>query len=198
MPRKLTQQEFEERVYKKFDNTVTVLNEYRGRRCLIKLQCLICNYEWETNAGNVMDIYYKGQCLNCQTHKKIVQQICKLCNNNFILNGKQGGQNREFCYECLPNGMNRQERNKYKRKLLTKTIRQNKENIGCFVCGYNKCGAALDWHHIEKNNTEHNPCELAYRSFTAYLIEINKCRLLCANCHRELHYYINHANTIIE
>ena len=34
---------------------------------------------------------------------------CFYCEKEFQLSGKQGGQNRIFCYECVPNGLSRQE-----------------------------------------------------------------------------------------
>ncbi len=191
MAKQLTQEEVESRISKKFNNTVIVKSQYKGKRYSIQLQCLICNYEWETIAANAMTTKYDGECFNCKTKKEITEKICRLCNSVFVLNGKRGGQNREFCYTCLPDNMSRYERSKYKRLLLTKITREHKELQGCFICGYNKCGAALDWHHIDVETKEESLSVLLYRSFESYLQESEKCRVLCANCHRELHYYIS-------
>jgi len=58
----------------------------------------------------------------------------------------------------------------------------------CSICGYDKCVAALDFHHINPKEKE-----FAFHGLTASWKkaekELNKCALLCANCHRELHYY---------
>ena len=57
----------------------------------------------------------------------------------------------------------------------------------CNNCGYNKCLSALDFHH-SKNNKEGNVASfLKNNSRQKLLKEVEKCILLCANCHRELH-----------
>lgn len=61
---------------------------------------------------------------------------------------------------------------------------------GCSVCGYKKCPAALIFHHkdpLDKTNTVAN---LVSKCATIEKIqaEIDKCILLCQNCHHELHH----------
>jgi len=57
----------------------------------------------------------------------------------------------------------------------------------CSNCGYKKCPAALDFHH--KGNKESEVMVLLKNySKEKALKEAKKCILLCANCHRELHY----------
>lgn len=58
----------------------------------------------------------------------------------------------------------------------------------CQLCGYNKCMAALDFHH--KNPEEKNPNWKNIRSWTPSKSkkEIDKCILVCRNCHSEIHY----------
>ena len=57
----------------------------------------------------------------------------------------------------------------------------------CSVCGYSKCLSALDFHHTnpaektERQNKSLCNMKLAHK-------EAKKCILLCANCHRELHF----------
>ena len=55
---------------------------------------------------------------------------------------------------------------------------------GCALCGYNKCMAALEFHHPEDNKKiEISQCW----SMEAIKKEIHKCTCVCANCHREIH-----------
>jgi len=60
---------------------------------------------------------------------------------------------------------------------------------GCSKCGYHKNDAALDFHHIDPKTKKFN---LGINCFTKHSEEeireeLNKCILLCANCHTRLH-----------
>ena len=57
----------------------------------------------------------------------------------------------------------------------------------CQNCGYSKCLAAFDFHHKELNKEEDISIMLNNNSKEKILKEAEKCILLCANCHRELH-----------
>jgi hypothetical protein len=58
----------------------------------------------------------------------------------------------------------------------------------CCICGYNKCIEALDFHHLNKAEKEESPSKIILRwSFEKAKIELDKCILVCANCHREIH-----------
>lgn len=57
----------------------------------------------------------------------------------------------------------------------------------CQVCGYNKCPNALEFHHI--SGKAESPSYVIMRwSWEKAKKELEKCILLCANCHREAHY----------
>lgn len=58
----------------------------------------------------------------------------------------------------------------------------------CKICGYNKCFAALDFHHERDNKKGGINLFLKNQSRQKLLKEARKCILLCANCHRELHH----------
>lgn len=58
----------------------------------------------------------------------------------------------------------------------------------CCICGYNKCIEALEFHHLDKNEKEEKPSLVILRwSFEKAKKELDKCILVCANCHREIH-----------
>lgn len=58
----------------------------------------------------------------------------------------------------------------------------------CEFCGYDKCMAALEFHHIDPNEKDFGIGAKGHtRSFEKIKIELDKCVMLCANCHREEH-----------
>lgn len=67
----------------------------------------------------------------------------------------------------------------------------------CNICGYNRCAAALDFHHKSDDKDEDVARLIKDASKQQVLKEVNKCILLCANCHRETHSgtYVNGRHT---
>jgi len=60
----------------------------------------------------------------------------------------------------------------------------------CQFCGYSKCLRALEFHHVSRHSKRASIAELIRRSAGVsgreLIAELNKCVLLCANCHREV------------
>lgn len=58
----------------------------------------------------------------------------------------------------------------------------------CQVCGYNKCDAALEFHHLDPTQKDFSIADSGRKKLTLSIQqELDKCVLLCSNCHRELH-----------
>lgn len=58
----------------------------------------------------------------------------------------------------------------------------------CQKCGYNKCVAALEFHHEGEKDPSWS--KFKNRKLNEEIKrELNRCVLLCANCHREAHHY---------
>lgn len=57
----------------------------------------------------------------------------------------------------------------------------------CVECGYHKCIAALEFHHTDPTVKEKNIAKYSTRQWEAVKLELDKCILVCANCHREIH-----------
>jgi len=58
----------------------------------------------------------------------------------------------------------------------------------CKCCGYNKCVSALDFHHLDPFKKDFSIGAKGYtRSWEKVKKELDKCILVCANCHREIH-----------
>lgn len=74
----------------------------------------------------------------------------------------------------------------YKDK-IGKYTREYKLSKGCSVCGYNKCAAALDFHHNGDKDFNISRGESQNYGLIKIRKEIDKCIILCKNCHAELH-----------
>jgi predicted HNH restriction endonuclease len=59
----------------------------------------------------------------------------------------------------------------------------------CEMCGYRKNFAAPEFHHNDPDTKlfQLDLRSLSNREWSAVLEEAGKCRLLCSNCHAELH-----------
>lgn len=58
----------------------------------------------------------------------------------------------------------------------------------CMICGYDRCPGALDFHHRDPKLKEFGLSDKGLtRSWEKTKNEIDKCVLICANCHREVH-----------
>ncbi|MDT7542376.1 MAG: hypothetical protein QOE33_2280 [Acidobacteriota bacterium] len=58
----------------------------------------------------------------------------------------------------------------------------------CQVCGYEHCIEALEFHHLDPKQKDFGISNKGYtRSWEKVKKEVDKCILLCANCHREVH-----------
>lgn len=75
---------------------------------------------------------------------------------------------------------------KRRRKLKVMAIEHNGGK--CQHCGYNKCIAALEFHHRNPTQKDFGLSNGNTYSWEKIKNEIEKCDLLCANCHRELHF----------
>ncbi len=115
-------------------------------------------------------------------------KICTKCGlekpiEDFHWRNKAQRTRRSECKECH----NRQVKKRYNDN--KNEINLLKEGKKCEKCGYNKCVAALDYHHINPNLKIDTVAKLSTHSnLNSALEEINKCILLCANCHREFHF----------
>ncbi len=57
----------------------------------------------------------------------------------------------------------------------------------CMLCGYDKCNAALEFHHLDKTIKSFGLSKKGVtRAWSSIQTELDKCILVCANCHREV------------
>ncbi|UCG34896.1 MAG: hypothetical protein JSW17_05235 [Candidatus Omnitrophota bacterium] len=102
--------------------------------------------------------------------------------------------------------MAKQEKRRYKdrRQYLIAAVRKRRKKIremalkykggNCERCGYGRCQEALEFHHASSSKKDFSVSSKGYtRSWKRVKKELDKCVLLCANCHREIHSQISSA-----
>ena len=114
---------------------------------------------------------------------------CKDCGKEqpveeFPLAGKVKGVQyyRHLCTQCYS-----KQKTKASNTRMDK-FREYKKTLKCERCGYDD-HRALEFHH-PNDDKEYTPCVVARRkSWENVMKELNKCEVLCSNCHRIEHYY---------
>lgn len=67
----------------------------------------------------------------------------------------------------------------------------------CSRCGYSKSVAALDFHHRDPSKKDFQISKRGYcLSWDRMKVELDKCDLVCRNCHAEIHE-IEHGSQIV-
>jgi len=117
-------------------------------------------------------------------------QICPKCKiekptNSFYMRPDRMGKSQSYCKQCNhQNVLDRQR--EFKQKCL------DYKGLSCSKCGYDKCIAALEFHHLNPEEKEFVPSHYRHTSWKKNEItikkELDKCVVLCSNCHREKHY----------
>lgn len=110
---------------------------------------------------------------------------CKKCKRNDLFDyefPKRAGKyaTNGICKNCrLQNKKNK--RRKFKLMCL------NYKGGKCVSCGYRKCLDALEFHHLDPKEKDFNISSVTVFKFLKVKDELDKCVVLCSNCHREVH-----------
>lgn len=123
-------------------------------------------YDLQTNR-TVNDLENKKLCPKCNLLKSV---------DNFYKSTKRSS----YCKSCIVS-------NNLNRRRQSKQLAIEYKGGKCIKCGYNKCYAALEFHHLNPIEKDKDYFNLKAGFTEALRIELDKCVLLCANCHREEH-----------
>lgn len=119
-------------------------------------------------------------------------KICMKCNQEFET--LKNGSSRRYCFNCVPQGLN----TGAKLRQLIKQWAVEYKGGKCEKCGYHNFISALEFHHL--NPKEKDFC-LSDRNlqlnWNTIQQELDKCVLICANCHRAEHELLNQQNNNI-
>lgn len=127
-------------------------------------------------------------CTSCKTEK---------VSSEFNFRYKKEGIRSASCKSCQKNWKDAHYRNnkkQYFERNKETSVRKRawmfeyKTQLSCEMCG-EKHPAVLDFHHKEPSGKSFTVSEGFLRvSKKKLLDEISKCQVLCANCHRKLHW----------
>lgn len=103
--------------------------------------------------------------------------VCTICNKEYKYYRNYGDDTLTRCSSCK--GI---ERRKKKKQIMV-----DYAGGKCQKCGYNKCNKALDFHHINSKEKEFGISSRYNWAWEKIKKEIDKCILVCRNCHAEIH-----------
>ena len=101
-----------------------------------------------------------------------------------VKTGKRKGKIQSYCRKCNhQNTLNRQR--EFKQKCV------EYKGGRCVICGYDKYIGSLDFHHLDPSQKDFAISHMKQTSFakneTIIKQELDKCILVCKNCHCEIH-----------
>lgn len=150
------------------------------------LKCQWCNKEFDAKRKDTK--YCCEACSKRASRYRLSQgidsskHICAKCQKEFII--KEHAYNRRYCYDCMP----KIPKSGAENRAIIKQWALEYKGKQCCICGYDKCSQALDFHHIDNNKKEF---VLSDRNlildWQEIKKELDKCLLVCSNCHREIH-----------
>lgn len=143
--------------------------------------------------GKPRNLKNRKYCLNCSpfgkhnTRKldkpKNKEKYCPRCeqtkDKNLFYNRKDR-ETSSYCKMCF---------NKYSQERWFQRKKDAVEYLGgkCICCGYNKYYGALSFYHIDPNEKELDWRKMRLIAWKNILKELDKCVLVCSNCHSEIH-----------
>ena len=136
---------------------------------------------------------HRKQCPKCKETKAITE---------FGIRTKKDPRPRPRCKQCCAEYAKKTTKIKYDygREVLTRLKRMK----GCSCCGYKVHHAALEFNHINReeklfciaSKVIHLYCKRGTKTKELFRAELNKCEILCSNCHSILSYTENHYSPI--
>lgn len=132
----------------------------------------------------------KKQCTKCKQWKD---------EEEFSWKNKAEGKRHSQCKECRRKADNERYATDPDRREAVKMVHKNqvkyirdyildiKKNSKCAICGDSRW-YVLDFHHIKGKDFTISEKVREGCSLDTIKKEIEKCILVCANCHREIHY----------
>lgn len=170
------------------------------RRVFCSLECSFANRRFKDSIENG---WQRGKCKDCQIEISKNESRCDSCSLEFKKTKKF--TSNEKCTKC---GVQKDTNNTYRNssgkwatvcrsckaisnRLISKKLKQecvDYKGGKCQNCGYCKSISALDFHHLDPRQKDFTIGDRKSRvNSDVTKKELDKCVLLCSNCHREEH-----------
>jgi len=105
-----------------------------------------------------------------------MQCQCEICDRKYQYS-RTSGHTTKKCNSCMVNT----------RRFNLKIKMIDYKGNSCVNCGYSKCTQSLCFHHLNPSTKSFDLSGSHARSWRSIQKELDKCILLCQNCHGELH-----------
>lgn len=163
---------------KKFPSTL-IINDKRRNFSKRKF-CLNCSPFGSHNTKDITKYQnYIFEKNNIQYKKcPLCQLILELNNKNYYM--RKSGSFHYYCKKCL-NKKSLERKRELKRRAV------NYKGGKCIKCGYNNYIGSLDFHHLDSRKKNFSIGDFKTYDWEQIKKEIDKCILLCRNCHGEFH-----------
>lgn len=171
--------------------------------------CKLCNKDipgYINVNGERKNLCSRKYCLDCSPYgqhntkklktEKIEGQYCSKCKKYLpvelfgIYKRKENNSYRvySYCKKC----------DSQRIKSVQREIKQqavNYKGSKCEICGYNKCLGSLHFHHLDPKEKDFAISAMKKLDMTVLKKELDKCILVCSNCHGEIHEKIENEKT---
>lgn len=139
-----------------------------------RLYCLVCSPFGAHNTKKLSDADCNRPALTTETATTVTCTCA--CGRNYLYDRRKG-HTKQKCNSCNVN----QRRFSIKERCLAY------KGGKCERCGYSRCARALVFHHNDPKEKEWGIGGNHSRKWSDIVRELDKCQLLCANCHMEVH-----------
>lgn len=175
------------------------MNQMKYRSCQ-KCSALFPN--WITINGKKWNLRSRIFCLTCSplgTHNTrdlnsgdygtklidgVKQKRCRKCNEikpfDQFYSKSEWGRWFASCKKCS-------RKNSKIRRREFKQWCVNYKGGKCLNCGYNRCLRSMDFHHLDESEKDYDISSKWKISKEKAIKELDKCVLVCRNCHGEIH-----------
>lgn len=146
---------------------------------------LVCsNCHAEIHAGLHLQYTTKDVRIHPRPITSTEKKLCTKCNTEKYDNDFYQYTNRKsyWCIDCTKQTASENYR------AIKKWALEYKGGY-CINCGYEKCNAALDFHHAGEK--EFQISKYVKKERSTLKKELDRCVLLCRNCHREKHFELD-------